>query len=141
MLNNFENLHLRIQQKLYQTQNKTQANEKILSRLSLSKDCWPRRATPKDPRLPLVRARQRPRQQEQRIVGMGGRSGIRDKVGPDLDFQPLLHFPSPLLAAATTTVPGKRDMLCRGQLRCHRQSTEHLPQVSHYPSVNGSTLP
>lgn len=57
-------------------------------------------------------------------MGMGGRSGIRDKVGPDLDFQPLLHFPSPL-PAATTTVPGKGGMLCRGQLLCHRQSTEH----------------
>lgn len=123
MLKNFENLqHLQIQQKLYQTQKEAQASEKLVSRLSLSKDCWPRRTTPKDSRLPQQEQCWRTRRQEQHFVGMGGRPGIRDQIGPGLNFQLLLHSLSPL-PAATTTVPDKWGMLCRGQLQ------SHMPQI------------
>lgn len=105
MLKNFENLqHLQIQQKLSQTQKEAQASEKLVSRLSLSRLLAQTNNT-KDPRLPQQEQGWRTRRQEH-FVGMGGRPGIRDQIGPGLNFQLLLHSLSPL-PAATTTVPGK----------------------------------
>lgn len=100
---------------------------KLMSRLSLSKDCWPRRATPEDPRFPLVRGASEA--QATRTPHCGHGRQIRDQGQSRI--QSLLHSLSPL-PTVTTTVPAK-GRCCAEDSFSHIGSTKHptsLPSVT-----------